>query len=104
MMRRPDRSGIKAANDNVMLMLTSPRRYPIARSEPFRIGPRTLLIAGFAGLILVALSGAFLIALAVVGLLAAAIAGGRLVRRHLRRGAKPPLGALDAVGWAKARN
>ena len=95
MMQRPSRIGIEAANDNAMIMLSSPRLYPMARSEPLRIGSRTLLIVGFAGLVLVALSGAFLIALAVVGLLAAAIAGGGLIRRHLRRGAKPPLGALD---------
>jgi len=95
MMQRPARIGIKAANDNAMLMLTSPRRYSTARSERLRIGPRALLIAGFAGLVLVALSGAFLIALAVVGVLAAAIAGRELVRRHLRRDAKPRLGALD---------
>ena len=49
-----------------------PRRYrDRRRRQPFRIGPRALLIVGFAGLVLVALSGAFLIGLAVVGLLAA---------------------------------
>ena len=31
---------------------------PLARSEPFRIGVRPLLVAGFSGLILIALSGA----------------------------------------------
>ena len=37
---------------------------PLARSEPFRIGVRPLLVAGFSGLILIALSGACLIGLA----------------------------------------
>jgi len=70
-------------------------RDPISRPEPFRIGARPLLIGLFAGAVLVALSGAFLIGLAVIGLLAAAIASFELAGRHLRRPAKPPVGALD---------
>ena len=78
-------------------MPITPRRYavPIVRPQPLRSGPRPLLIAGFSGLMLVALSGAFLIGLAAVGLLAVTIGGFELVRSHLRRPAKRPLGALD---------
>ncbi len=67
----------------------------IPQTQPSRIGLRPLLIGGFAGFILVVLSGAFLIGLAVVGLLAAVIGGFELARRHLRRPARAPLGALD---------
>ena len=65
----------------------------VARSEPWRLGPRALLIGAFAASVLVALSGAFLIGLAVVGVVAAVVAGVELVQRHLWRPAKA--GALD---------
>jgi hypothetical protein len=68
---------------------------PAARQQPLRIGLRALLIAAFAGALLVALSGAFLIGLAVIGVLAAAIASGELVHRQLSRPAKPTTGAFD---------
>jgi hypothetical protein len=67
----------------------------VARPEPWRLGPRGLLIGAFAASVLVALSGAFLIGLAVVGVVAAVIAGFELVHRHLWRAAKAPAGAFD---------
>ena len=63
--------------------------------EPWRLGPRGLLIGAFAASVLVALSGAFLIGLAVVGVVAAVIAGVELVHRHLWPPAKAPSGAFD---------
>ena len=73
-----------------------PPRYgvEIAPSEPFRVGARPLLIAGFSALVLVALCGAFLIGLAVVGLMAVVIVAFEVVRR-LSRPARPPLCGLD---------
>jgi hypothetical protein len=56
---------------------------PRARPEPFRIGLRPLLVAGFSGLILVALSGACLIGLAAIGLVAGALGSFGLLGRHL---------------------
>ena len=47
----------------------------VARSQPWRLGPRGLLIGAFAASVLVALSGAFLIGLAVVGVVAVASPG-----------------------------
>jgi hypothetical protein len=67
----------------------------VARSEPWRLGPRGLLIGAFAASVLVALSGAFLVGLAVVGVVAAVIAGFELVRRQLWPPAKAPAGAFD---------
>jgi hypothetical protein len=67
----------------------------VARPEPWRLGPRGLLIGAFAASVLVALSGAFLIGLAVVGVVAAVIAGFELVHRHLSPRAKAPAGAFD---------
>jgi hypothetical protein len=66
-----------------------------ATPEPWRLGPRTLLIGAFAASVLVALSGAFLIGLAVVGVVAAIVAGIELVHRHLGPPAKAPAGAFD---------
>ena len=67
----------------------------VARPEPWRLGPRALLIGAFAASVLVALSGAFLIGLAVVGVVAAVVASVELVQRHLWRPAKAAAGALD---------
>ena len=67
----------------------------VARSQPWRLGPRGLLIGAFAASVLVALSGAFLIGLAVVGVVAVVIAGFELVHRHLWPPAKAPAGAFD---------
>jgi 8-oxo-dGTP pyrophosphatase MutT (NUDIX family) len=78
MRQRPGPARRKAANDNVMPSKRRPARSapdlsptphhdaPRARPEPFRIGLRPLLVAGFSGLILVALSGACLIGLAAI--------------------------------------
>ena len=103
MMRRPVISWKRAANDNVPPPRAAGRArrplrphrsaVPLARSEPFRIAARPLLIVAFSILLLAALCGAFLIGLAAVGVLAAAIASMELARRHLRR--KPSLGVLD---------
>jgi hypothetical protein len=95
MMPRQARFALKAANDNFV----RPRRgepSPVIRfprPEPFRIGARSLLIAGFAGLVLVALSGAFLMGLAAVGLVALAVVGLEAGRRYLKR--RRRLAALD---------
>jgi hypothetical protein len=78
---------------------------PLPQPQPFRIGlasedgrkrpyVRSLLILGFAGVVLVALSGAILVGLAAVGVLAAVVGGFDLVRRQIWRPARPPL-ALD---------
>ena len=67
----------------------------VARSQPWRLGPRGLLIGAFAASVLVALSGAFLIGLAVVGVVAAVIAGFELVHRYLWPPAKAPAGVFD---------
>ena len=56
-----------------------------ARSQPFRIGLRALLIGAFALAVLIALSGAFLIGLAGIGVLAAGMAGFELARRGQSR-------------------
>jgi hypothetical protein len=114
MMQRPVLTWKRAANDNVWLAPRADARavrefllmpMPMirrggapTRPQPFHIGPRTLLIAGFSALVLVALSSAALIALAAVGVLAASVAGAETLRRTLRRP------SLDAAGWAKARN
>ena len=76
-------------------------RDPLPQPQPFRsIGredgrlrpyARALLVAGFAGIVLIALSGAVLVGLAAVGLLAAVVGGFNLVRRQLWRPARPPL-------------
>jgi len=89
----------KAANDNGMLWHRGPARpapdlspsagfdaladQPVARPQPFRIGVRPLLVAGFSGVVLVVLSGACLIGLAGVGLVAGALASVDLLGRHL---------------------
>jgi hypothetical protein len=85
----------EAANDNVRFPPRGPARSapdlpptplnqtPPARSEPFRIGLRPLLVAGFSGLILLTLSGACLIGLAAVGLVAGAMGGVQLIGRRL---------------------
>ena len=95
MMQRPAPAGRKAANDNVMVSERGHARFapdlspmpiydaPLARSEPFRIGVRPLLVAGFSGLILIALSGACLIGLAAIGLVAGALGSVDLLGRHL---------------------
>jgi hypothetical protein len=99
MMQRPVPAGRKAANDNVMASDRGPARSasdfsptpifdalhdaPLARPEPFRIGIRPLLVAGFSGLILVALSGACLIGLAAIGLVAGALGSVGLLGRQL---------------------
>jgi hypothetical protein len=99
MMQRPAPGGRKAANDNVMVSDRGHARSapdlsplpifdaiydaPLARSEPFRISVRPLLVAGFSGLILVALSGACLIGLAAIGLVAGALGSVGLLGRHL---------------------
>jgi hypothetical protein len=95
MRQRPGPARRKAANDNVMLSKRRPARSatnlsptplhdaPRARPEPFRIGLRPLLVAGFSGLILVALSGACLIGLAAIGLVAGALGSFGLLGRHL---------------------
>ena len=77
-------------------------RFPGAASEPFRIRPRSLPIAGLAGLILFALSGAFLLGLAAIGLLAVAVLAVELARPH----GGPRLRTLGdrVVRWAKARS
>ena len=62
----------------------------LCRKRPYA---RSLLIAGFAGIVLVALSGAVLVGLAAVGVLAAVVGGFDLVRRQLWRPARPPLAA-----------
>jgi hypothetical protein len=67
---------------------------PLPQPQPFRPGPRSLLILGFAGIVLVALSGAVLVGLAAVGLVAAVVGGFDLVRRQIWRPARVPL-ALD---------
>ena len=67
---------------------------PLPQPQLFRLGPRSLLILGFAGLVLLALFGAVLVGLAAVGVLAAVVGGFDLVRRQLWRPARPPL-ALD---------
>ena len=64
------------------------------KPEPWRLGPRALVIGAFAASVLVALSGAFLIGLAVVGVVAAIVASVELVHRHLWRPAKAPAGAF----------
>ena len=64
---------------------------PLPQPQPFRLGPRSLLILGFAGIVLVALSGAVLIGLAAVGVLAAVVGCFDLVRRQIWRPARPPL-------------
>ena len=71
-----------------------PRRDHGTQPQPFRLGPRSLLILGFAGIVLVALSGAVLVGLAAVGLVTAVVGGFDQVRRQLWRPARPPL-ALD---------
>jgi hypothetical protein len=68
-------------------------RDPLLQSQPFRIGPRSLLIVSFAGIVLVALSGAVLVGLAAVGVLAAVVWGFDLIRRQIWRPARPPLAA-----------
>ena len=72
---------------------------PLSRPQRFQ-GSRSLLVVGFAGIVLVALSGALLVGLAAVGLLAAVVGGFDLVRRQIWRPARPPL-ALDhqAAGY-----
>ena len=86
MIQRRAKFGIKAANDNHMRPRRAPSviskiiRFPRARAEPFQLGPRSLLIAGFALLVLVALCSAFLVGLALVGLLALAVAALGLFR------------------------
>jgi hypothetical protein len=64
---------------------------PLPQPQPFRLGPRSLLILGFAGIVLVALSGAVLVGLAAVGVLAAVVGCFDLVRRQIWRPARPPL-------------
>src|SRR5436309_3228269 len=71
-MRRRSKFGFDAANDNGMGAPRAPSfgariLHFQASSEPFRIAPRSLMIAGFAGLVLLALSSAFLMGLAAVG-------------------------------------
>jgi hypothetical protein len=62
----------------------------LCRKRPY---VRSLLILGFAGVVLVALSGAILVGLAAVGVLAAVVGGFDLVRRQIWRPARPPLAA-----------
>ena len=70
-----------------------PRRdhNPLSQPQPFRPGPRSLLILGFAGIVLLALFGAVLVGLAAVGVLAAVVGGFDLVRRQIWRPGRPPL-------------
>jgi hypothetical protein len=108
------RAAARSAQD-LLRMPIIPRRdgNPLPPPQPFRIGiaredgrfrpyvfaglcrkrpyARSLLIAGFSGVVLVTLSGAFLVGLAAVGLLAAVIGGFDLLRRQIWRRARPPL-------------
>jgi hypothetical protein len=63
---------------------------PLPQPQPFRLGTRSLLILGFAGIVLLALFGAVLVGLAAVGLLAAVVGCFDLVRRQIWRPARPP--------------
>ncbi len=99
MMQRPVPAENTAANDNVMLRDRGTARSardlsplpifdavcdePIAKPEPFRVGLRPLVVAGFSGFVLVALSGAFLIGLAAVGVFAAAVGSFDLIGRRV---------------------
>jgi len=91
--RRPALAGREPANDNAVLcdpritLMTSRRHSDNATvaTERFHIGPRPLMIAAFAGVLLVALSGAFLLGLAAVGVFAVAAGAFELVRQHLVR-------------------
>ena len=92
MLQRRARSALRAANDNLLRACRGqPRLAPMvafaapASSEPFRLGARSLPIAGFAGLVLLTLSGALLMGLAAVGVVAVAVAVRELVRRQVRR-------------------
>jgi hypothetical protein len=106
MARRPARNA--AANDNLppdrrsqlrpdgLQMPVARRRFAASNPEPFRLGPRPLAIAAFAGLILVALCSAFLIGLAAVGVLAIAVAAGEVAHRYLHR--RTPLAGPRVAG------
>jgi hypothetical protein len=89
MLQKRARFDLEAANDNRKnpVRTTSAGskliRLPGSRSEPFRLGPRSLLVAAGAGLVLFALCGTFLLGLAAVGVLASIIAVFRFIG-HLR--------------------
>jgi hypothetical protein len=96
MIQRRAKFGTQAANDNCVRAPRAPSalskiiRFPETRSEPLRLSARSLLVGGFAGVVLFALCGAFLVGLAAVGVLALVVAVLELFRyprRNRRRGA-----------------